>query len=240
LSDRPPELRDDWALFLDIDGTMLDIAQKPGAVTVPPDLPNVLNAVSRRLSGALAIVTGRPLADIDRLLSPLTLPSAAEHGAIIRHSDGTVDEPDESFSVPRVWRERIREAARDWPGVLVQDKRFGLAIHYRLAPEREEEITALVRNVVAEDPHFEAMPARMAFELRHRDLHKGEGLQALMRHQPFTGRVPVFVGDDVTDEDGFRAARAMGGLGLHVNEVFGGQPANVRRWLRAIGDKMGT
>jgi len=223
-----------WALFLDIDGTLLDIAQEPGAVIVPPDLPEVLEAVGKRLGGALAIITGRGLADIERLLAPLKPPCAAEHGAIVRLGDGTVFEPDASRSVPATWRQRIRAAAEGWPGVLVQDKQFSLSVHYRLAPEHEAEIRSLVAAVVAEDPEFEALPARMAVEVRHRALHKGEGLRALMLHAPFKGRKPVFVGDDVTDEDGFRAARALGGLGLEVGEAFAGKPANVRRWLASF------
>ena len=231
-----PILCDDWALFLDIDGTLLDIALRPGAVTVPPGLPATLQTVGRRLGGALAIISGRSLADIDRLLAPLKPACAAEHGAIVRLGDGTLFEPDQSRSVPDAWRERIRAAAKNWPDVLVQDKVFSLSVHYRLAPEREGEIRSMLQTVVADSPDFEILPARKAFELRHRALHKGEGLCALMRHAPFKGRVPVFVGDDVTDEDGFRAARAMGGLGLHVSEAFGGKPANVRRWLEDFAD----
>jgi len=231
-----PTPHENWALFLDIDGTLLDIARRPGAVTVPPELPAVLDAVSARLGGALAIVSGRPLADIDRLLAPLKPPCAAEHGAIVRLADGTLFEPDESHSVPNTWRRRIRAAAQNWPDVLVQDKAYSLSVHYRLAPEREEEIRTLLAGIVAENPEFEALPARKAIEMRHRTLHKGEGVRTLMRHPPFTGRVPVFVGDDITDEDGIRAARALGGIGLNVGETFGGSPANVRRWLQGFAD----
>jgi trehalose 6-phosphate phosphatase len=235
-----PGPREDWALFLDIDGTLLDIAQKPGAVTVPPALVPTLEAVSARLGGALGIVSGRQLSDIDRFFSPLMLPCAAEHGAIVRTSDGTLSLPETHCSVPADWRKRILEAARKWPGVLIQEKSFSLSVHYRLAPEYEEDIRRLVDAVVAQDPQFEALPARMAFEIRHRSLHKGRAVRELMRSAPFKGRVPVFVGDDVTDQDGFHAARNMGGIGLNVDETFGGKPANVRNWLKSFVSQPGT
>jgi trehalose 6-phosphate phosphatase len=141
-------------------------------------------------------------------------------------------------SVPARWRFELHAAARDWAGVLVEEKAHGVAVHFRLAPEREAEVRALVDQVVADDPrNFEVLPARMAFEIRHRSLTKALAVDRLMPCPPFLGRVPVFVGDDVTDEDGFRAARAMGGLGLHVKEAFGGQPAQVRGWLETFAAK---
>ena len=132
----------------------------------------------------------------------------------------------------------MHAAARDWPGVLVEEKTHGVAVHYRLAPQREGEVHDLVRAIVAQDAeNFEVLPARMAFEVRHRTLTKATAVTSFMPRPPFSGRVPVFVGDDVTDEDGFRAAEAMGGLGLRVQDVFGGQPAQVRRWLETFSGR---
>jgi trehalose 6-phosphate phosphatase len=222
-----------WALFLDIDGTLIDIAPRPQDVVVPTDLPDLLQAASDRLGGALALVSGRALDVIDQLAAPLHLPAAAEHGAIIRLADGTV-QTCVARGVPRSWREHLRAETKDWSGVLVGEKQASVAVHYRLAPEREKEVRALVMRIVAEDPAFEVLPARMAFEIRPRGADKGTAIRRFLETAPFRDRVPVFVGDDVTDEDGFAVAREAGGLGLHVARDFGDETANVRRWLKTV------
>jgi trehalose 6-phosphate phosphatase len=226
-------LRRDRALFLDIDGTLLDIAPRPDAVVIPDDLPPTLQAVSDRLGGALALVSGRALDVIDWLMAPLRLPAAAEHGAILRTTDGTI-ETCVAQSVPASWRQHLRTETKNWNGVLVDEKQASVAVHYRLAPEREAEVQALVERIAAEDPAFEVLPARMAFEIRPRGADKGSAIRRFLSMPPFQGRTPVFVGDDVTDEDGFAAVREAGGIALHVTHDFGGEPANVRRWLAAF------
>ena len=231
---RAPAPRSDWALFLDIDGTLIDIASRPDAVIIPPALPSILEGAQKRLGGALAVVSGRPLATIDQFMAPLILPCAAEHGAVLRLPDGKLLEATSSMAVPPHWRERIGDALRKYKGVLLGDKSYSLDVHYRLAPHHEEEIGELVETVVAENPAFEVLPAHMAREIRHKSLNKGAAVQLLMKHPPFAGRTPVFVGDDVTDEDGFRAATQVGGLGLHVQDAFDGKPAEVRRWLETF------
>lgn len=225
----------DWALFLDIDGTLLEIAPTPDAVVVPADLPATLEAASAWLGGALAVISGRPLTVIDHLLAPLILPCAAEHGASMRLPNGSLLQPGARHAVPAHWRERIRAETRDWKGVLVGNKSYSIAVHYRLAPERKHDVFELVQSIATEDPEFEVLPARMAFEIRHRGLNKGEAVRQFMSTSPFTGRMPVVVGDDVTDEDGFRVAHEMGGLGLHVEDSFAGRPALVRNWLKSFG-----
>lgn len=230
-----PNAARDWALFLDIDGTLLDIAPTPEAVVIPPDLPATLEATSAWLGGALAVVSGRPLASIDQLLSPLKLPCAAEHGAVLRLPDGSLRQPAPG-PLPDHWSDRVRSAVADWPGVLIDAKAHGLALHYRLAPEREKDVHTLLRELISEEPDFEILPAKMAFELRHSGMHKGAAVRAFMALPPFEGRRPVFVGDDVTDEDGFAAARDYGGLALHVHDRFGGAPSEVRAWLKSFKD----
>ncbi len=230
--DAMPAAERDWALFLDIDGTLLDIAPTPDTVTVPSDLPAILEAASRQLGGALAVVSGRPLAAIDSLFSHLALPCAAEHGAVLRFAGGSLVHPGRACRVPAEWRQRLEEAAENWRGVIVDPKAYSIAMHYRLAPERQSDVCALLQSVAAEDADYEVIPARMAYELRHRGLHKGAAVRHFMEAPPFAGRIPVFVGDDVTDEDGFEACRALGGLGLHVEQSFGADPAHVRAWLR--------
>ena len=234
---RAPVPRSSWALFLDIDGTLIDIAPQPDAVVVPEALIPTLEAASAWLGDALAVVSGRPLSAIDRLLGPLRLPCASEHGAVVRLHDGTLLSGNKVYSVPAHWRERIRSVTGGWPGIIVGDKTYSVAIHYRQAPERERDVRELANRLVAEDPGFEVLPASMAYEIRHRSFNKAEAVNRLMAYPPFAGRIPVFVGDDVTDEDGFRAARAMGGLGLHVNASFGGKPSEVRRWLKSFAEE---
>lgn len=230
--DAAPAPQRDWALFLDLDGTLLDIAPTPDAVIVPPELRATLEAASTWLSGALAVVSGRPLAAIDALLAPLVLPCAAEHGAVLRFIGGSLAHPGRACRFPAEWRQRMEEAVRNWPGVIVDPKGYSVAVHYRLAPQRQNDVRALLQAIASEDGDYEVIPARMAYELRHRGLHKGAAVRHFLESTPFAGRIPVFVGDDVTDQDGFEACRALGGLGLHVENSFAGQPANVRAWLK--------
>jgi trehalose 6-phosphate phosphatase len=233
---RAPVPRSDWALFLDIDGTLIDFAPRPDTVVVPTTLAPLLAGASNWLEGALAIVSGRPLSAIDRLLAPLHLPCASEHGAVLRLPDGLLLEANIGLAVPRSWRERIKTATKEWDGVLVGDKTYSVAVHYRQAPDRARDVRELVESVISEDPAFELLPAHMACEIRHRTLNKGQAVRALLKYPPFPGRVPIFVGDDVTDDDGIHAAEEMGGAGFKVEKWFGG-PADVRRWLQSFSSE---
>jgi trehalose 6-phosphate phosphatase len=226
----PPIPRANWALFLDIDGTLIEIAARPDAVVIPETLPALLHAIQERLGGALALVSGRRLDDIDRMMAPYRFPCAAEHGAILRFADGSARLQQDSFVVPERLREKLRQAAARWPGANVEEKTFNIVVHYRQAPSRGDEIHAFIQSLlVGED--FEILPARMAFEIRHRALNKGAAVNAFMAEKPFASRVPVFVGDDVTDEDGFRAAETLSGIAVDVRVVFAGEPSDVRAWL---------
>jgi trehalose 6-phosphate phosphatase len=225
----------DWALFLDIDGTLVDIAPGPDAICIPATLAPALESAKQWLGGALAIVSGRPFSKIDEIMTPLTLPCAGEHGAVIRLPDGTIQNAAGELAVPNAWKDCVRAATPDWSGVIVEYKSYSIAAHFRQAPERGESIRELFEAMISGNTRgFEILSAHMAFEIRNRALNKAVAVYELMKHAPFIGRVPVFVGDDVTDEDGFRAAREMGGLALHVHQVFGGKPSNVRRWLKAF------
>src|ERR1700722_6042740 len=133
VSSQPPRPDRNWALFLDIDGTLLDIAESPDTVIVPADLPKTLLAASQFLSGALALVSGRALDDVDRLMSPLRLPCAAEHGAVLRLPDGSSIRPSADHAVPAMLRDQLRAVVRRWPGVRVEEKQFTIAVHFRLA-----------------------------------------------------------------------------------------------------------
>jgi trehalose 6-phosphate phosphatase len=230
-----PDPMVDWALFLDLDGTLLDIAPTPDSVVVPQDLIADLTRASRALNGALAIVSGRALETIDRLMSPLQLPVGSEHGAIIRLPNGFYDEVE--LSVPADWIAAIQDFAARTPGVLIEAKHHNIVAHYRNAPAQEARLHALIQSLVARDADtFEMLEAKMAFEIRARNVSKARPVHALMNVAPFAGRTPVFVGDDKTDEDGFRAAIEFGGIALDVAAAFAGQPAHVRDWLKRFAD----
>ena len=237
----PPELDRMSALFLDLDGTLLDIAATPELVVVPPDLPALLSHLHHVLEGALAIVTGRPLAVVDRLLAPFLASAAAEHGVLLRYEDGTLEEMPAGVAVPEAWRASLAVAAERLPGVLLEAKPHGCAMHYRLAPEHGNEVWRLVRALVAEDhPWFRLIPAREAVEIGPRNASKGHAVERLMAQTAFAGRRPIFIGDDFTDEAGMNAARTFGGQGLRVAEVFGGEPAAVRTWLKRGADLLAS
>ena len=237
----PPDLDRTTALFLDLDGTLLEIAATPDEVVVPPGLPVLLSSLNALLSGAVAIVTGRSLAVADSLLQPFAAAAAGEHGATLRLSDGTRDDLEPTGDVPGSWRESLAAAAERWPGLLIEAKPHGVAVHYRLVPGREKDVWRLVRSLVPDDhPSYRLIPARKAVEIGPRVTSKGRAVERLMAHAPFRGRRPIFVGDDFTDEAGMEAARRLGGEGLRVAEVFGGEPAAVRAWLQRSADLLGS
>ncbi|WP_428672195.1 trehalose-phosphatase [Reyranella sp.] len=218
---------------------MLEIAATPELVVVPPALPAVLAHLHHQLDGAVAIVSGRPIGQIDGLLAPFLASAAGEHGVSIRYADGTLEELPVGIAVPDTWREALNGAVERWPGVRVETKPHGVAVHYRLAPERENDVWQLVRALVAPDhPWFRLIPAREAVEIGLRAASKGHAVERLMGHAPFHGRKPIFIGDDFTDEAGMSMARRFGGLGLRVAEVFGGDPAQVRAWLTRGMERM--
>jgi trehalose 6-phosphate phosphatase len=233
----PPDLDRTHALFLDLDGTLLEIAPTPEAVVVPPGLPGLLANLQTLMGGALAIVTGRSIGVIDSLLAPFVASAAGEHGAALRYQDGSIEEMPKGMAVPAEWRQALQAAAERWPGVLVEPKPHGVAVHYRLVPEHGNDVWRLVRALVPQNhPWFRLIPAREAVEIGPRAVSKGYAVERLMAHTPFQGRRPIFVGDDFTDEAGMEAARQFGGEGLRVAEVFGGEPAAVRAWLSRGAD----
>lgn len=234
-----PDFDHGSALFLDLDGTLLEIAATPELVVIPPNLPGILLQLHTVLSGALAIVSGRSLKTIDHFLQPFTSAAAGEHGVTLRFSDGTVEEMSAGLGVTQAWRDSLVAATERWPGVLVEPKPHGCAIHYRLAPERHDDVWRLVRALVPEDhPWFRLIPAREAVEIGPRGTSKGHAVERLMKDSIFKGRRPIFVGDDFTDEAGMSAARRHGGEGLRVQEVFDGDPAKVRAWLARNAERL--
>jgi trehalose 6-phosphate phosphatase len=226
------------ALMLDMDGTLLDLAPMPDAVVVPDGLRETLTILRNAMGGALAIVTGRPVETVDRLFGDAPGAVAGEHGGAIRHhSGGAIERPDLP-SPPPAWLETAETLVQSFPGALLERKARGFAVHYRQAPEAKEIFHSALSALVATSGRFQVHPAHMLWEVRPLGADKGGAVAALMRRAPFAGRLPVFIGDDVTDEDGMRECRKLGGAGCRVDEVFG-DPAGVRSWLRrsaALGD----
>lgn len=230
-----------WALFLDVDGTLLDIAATPDAVVVPPDLVPLLAQLQRFLGGAVAPISGRTSDCIGRLFAPLAVPIIGQHGAEYRG----VARPDETGAAALdSVRVVARRVALEIPGILVEDKGVTIAVHYRRVPERGVDVlAAMVRAVERSGAALEILHGRRVVDVRPRGADKGTALRAVMAEPPFQGRVPVVVGDDATDEDAFRAALDHGGRAIRVGPrrtplsahwVPG--PDGVRRWLRSVVD----
>jgi trehalose 6-phosphate phosphatase len=229
----PPTAKSDWALFMDLDGTLLDIAPSPERVVIPSDLVADLEAASNALGGALAIVTGRMMSEVDALLSPLRLPGAGEHGAVVRLPNGQCEQID--ATVPSSWFEALTAVAAEKPGVFIERKRHSVVAHYRRSAHHEDFLRGFCGELVAgSESDFEILQCKMALEIRPCTANKARPVERLMGLKPFDGRRPVFVGDDVTDRDGFRAAVALGGDGYDVFLRFAGRPKEVRAWLKSF------
>jgi trehalose 6-phosphate phosphatase len=207
------------ALFLDVDGTLLEIAAKPQAVSVPEALRQRLRALFLASGGAVALVSGRALTDLDALFAPLTLPSAGLHGFEHRGASGAYRRrPPPSAAALESARGAMLHLARQHAGLLVEDKQFALALHYRDAPQLEEVVVAAMREVgvrVADD--LELQRGKMVVELRPAGATKAQAVAAFLQEPPFAGRLPVFIGDDLTDEPAFELVNHRGGLSAVVN-----------------------
>jgi trehalose 6-phosphate phosphatase len=228
----------DWAFFLDIDGTLLEHADTPDAVRVDGAMRHLLADLAAGAGGALALISGRSVADIDRLFAPLVLPAAGQHGAERRDGAGRMHRHEFPSAPVRRAAKRLGEFAAAHPGLLLEDKGRSLALHYRLAPRLEGEARALVDEVMAElGEDFELQRGKMVLEIRRGGRDKGSAIAEFMAEAPFRGRTPVFVGDDLTDEFGFGVVNEMGGVSVKVGEGSSQarwrlpDAAAVRAWL---------
>lgn len=228
-----PALNPNSALFLDIDGTLIDLAATPQSVHVPLGLPEVLRQTQARLDGALAIISGRKIADIDRLLGP-GLPCAAEHGAVLRGTDGVLQHPVKRPAAYERWLQVLHAEITEMPGVLIEEKDFSLVVHYRQAPQFEPALSQLVDHLIGGSDDAVLLLAHCAFEMKPRGGNKGDALGWFMQSPPFAGRLPVFIGDDITDEPAIQKAIEMGGVGLHVARDFQRKTQLVRDWIAAV------
>jgi trehalose 6-phosphate phosphatase len=210
----PPLLQADAALYLDFDGTLAAYASHPDGVTVHDSLPALLAGLRARLGGAVALVTGRPLATLDAIMGPPRYAGAGLHGLEWRLETGNTTLSANPVGAGRIARALGERFGTD-PRLVIEDKGAAVALHYRQAPERAEECIAAMREIAA-SPDFEILRGHAVVEARPRGADKGAALRALAARKPFAGRMPVFVGDDITDEDGFAAALALGGHGVKV------------------------
>lgn len=233
-----------WALFLDVDGTLLDIAAEPDAVVVTPQLLDVLARLRGALDGAVALVSGRTIAKLDALFAPLRLPAAGNHGIERRNAEGHVIRPSASDAAMERVRAGFAAFAAGHPGLIVEDKQLSVALHFRNNPACEAEVLTLAERIVAAlGAGFRVQRGKMMVEIRPSGGDKGSVIDAFMAEPPFAGRIPVFIGDDVTDEDGFAAVNRRGGVSLRVG---GGAPTAARYrvadvatlldWLERLAD----
>ena len=220
------------ALLLDLDGTLLDIAATPESVVVPPGLIVSLRGLRARLGGALAVVSGRPVEQVEALLPDAIRAIAGEHGGAIRFAPGDLLERLDVPAPPEAWFAAGARIVAAHPGAAMERKAHGFVLHYRAVPSLGPVLGEAMLGLTEGSDRFVILQARKAWELRPRGADKGTAVGALMQRVPFAGRVPVFIGDDVTDEDGMAAARRLGGVGLRVAEAFR-TPAGVRAWLHA-------
>ncbi len=232
------------AMFLDVDGTLVDIAPAPGAVAVASGLVQDLALVFGKLDGALALVSGRTIAALDTFFQPLMLPAAGAHGAELRLSPGpsAIVPAGEALS-PGLRRKLIKLGAD--AGLVTEDKGVSVALHYRGQPTIAERLRAAIADLLAaeDDPALAILDGHCVFEAKRSTYDKGTAVHAFMANPPFTGRRPVFIGDDITDESAFATVAALEGTGLSVGRPFPSahmwfeNAAEVRAWLTALAGR---
>ena len=230
----------DIALFLDVDGTLLEIASTPDAVKVPAALRNTLDLAAAREKGALAVISGRSISELDRLFAPCLFPAAGQHGFERRDAAGRLTQPALDSKLLKPAREALAGLQLLHKGLLLEDKGAALAMHYRLAPKCESVVRAVMAELAAPLAGlFVLRSGKCVFELTPAGYSKRTAVEAFMLEPPFAGRAPVFIGDDVTDEDGFAAVNELGGYSIQVGNArasaaryrFGSVSA-VAAWLR--------
>ena len=214
-----PEPCLDWALFLDFDGCIVDIAPTPEAIDVPDRLPSLLVALREALGGAVAIVSGRPIAQIDGFLSTAVPAVAGLHGLERRTADGGIVRPPLPRNDLHAVRAMLEAFAAARPGVLVEDKTYTLALHYRLSPSLRDDCRDVLNAALEAAPQgWQVTEGKFVFEIRPCGPTKGTAIEAFLGEAPFLGRTPVFCGDDITDEDGFGLVNARGGVSIRVGK----------------------
>jgi trehalose 6-phosphate phosphatase len=232
------------ALFLDVDGTILDLAERPDNVITPPGLVTTLLRAEQKLAGALALVSGRPIEELDRLFEPLRLRASGIHGVEMRYNPGDLVSSLGARELPQSFLMDLTRLVAAFPGAFIENKRFSFVVHYRLALEAECPLRAAVMHLVdSKKIAVEVMNAHYAIELKAPGRDKGSAIAAFLSTPTFRGRTPIFVGDDLTDESGFAVVVANGGYAFSVGPRRPGaiatfsQPSAVRGWLAEYVDR---
>ena len=238
----PPPLSRAHALFLDVDGTLLEFAADPAGVRVDADLADMLPALARKLGGAIALITGRCIVDVDSLFPGFQLPVAGQHGCERRSADGTLHTHAPSAHGRMRMRDALAVFAARHHGLTVEDKGHTFALHYRQAPRLAAHVHRTLRAQIADASMgggWRLQPGKSILEVKPEGRDKGTAILDYMREPPFRGRSPAFIGDDATDEYGFAAVAQLGGIAVKVGKGRTSAPyrlrdvAAVRRWLRA-------
>jgi len=232
-----------YAFFLDIDGTLVDIADTPGRVSVEPRLLDTVRRLHAAAGGAVALISGRTVAGVDRLFAPLCLPIAGQHGAERRDAAGAVHVDFLCAAQFSALLRCVAAWAESVPGVMLEDKGMSLAVHYRQAPHLGGAVEHALRECLQRfGDGFRLQPGKMVLEVNPAGKDKGTAIMEFMQEAPFAGRIPIFVGDDISDKHGFAVVNSLGG---HSVKVGPGPPdarwrmpdvATVRRWLRALAE----
>ncbi|MCC7328014.1 MAG: trehalose-phosphatase [Burkholderiales bacterium] len=234
----PPALGADCALFLDIDGTLAEFARVPDAVHIDTEITDALRRLFDDLGGALALITGRAITSADRLFPNLKLPIAGQHGCERRDADGGIHLHSPVKTTQARLRNLLRGLATRHPQLLFEDKGASLALHYRETPQLAAHVHRTLRESLGADEGYELQPGKMLLEVRPEGRDKGTAISDFMAEPPFAGRLPVFVGDDLTDEHGFTAVERLDGWTVKVGpgptaaRFRLADPTAVKHWLQ--------
>ena len=233
----------DWSLFLDFDGTLVDIVEKPEAVAVDPALPAVLAQLKQRLGGALALVSGRPISFLDARFRPHRFDAAGLHGTEHRIAGRHSPCRPEDHPALREAVDKLYAALETHPGILIEDKGCSVAIHWRMAPHQADFARETAQTMVeALGPDYRIQSGKAVAEILPASSGKGPVIETFLQAEPYRGRCPIFIGDDVTDENGFKSVNAHDGLSVRVGpgatvaQARVGTPAALRHSLQIWAD----
>jgi trehalose 6-phosphate phosphatase len=245
------------AILLDVDGTILDLAPTPREVFVPHVLRETLGRLLERSGGGVAFVSGRPISELDLIFAPLQLPAIGGHGAEMRILPGTPAAPPRLPPLDDALKRQFAAIAELGPGIILEDKGYSLALHYRLAPDKEPVVRQAAAKIIAGigagigggsgggigGGPIELLPGKLVVEIKQRGVTKATAVRELMKHPPFLGRQPIFFGDDVTDLSVFAIIPELAGIAVSVGHRAPGvdfcfdQPTDVRSWLAELSEK---
>ena len=238
----PPAPALDWCLFLDVDGTLIELTDTPSQTVADPDIKALLKDLRVRLEGAVALVSGRSIKYLDALFDPLRLPAAGLHGVERRKASGVMHGASFVDAQLNHARTAVHALVNAHPGTSVEDKGRTIAVHYRMAPELEAAVRQSLTNIAKPlGSNYHIQEGNMVLEIKPRGFTKASAIKAFMMEAPFSGRKPVFVGDDLTDQDGFRMVEDQGGISIAVGDRVHGQyrldnASKVRAWLQGIAE----